>query len=786
MKRFVCRNKIIAVAIAVLISSNSKAQDNNQGISLFSLSDVRLKDDLFLHAQNLNKRYVLELDADRLLAPYLKEAGLTPKKPNYTNWENSGLDGHIGGHYVSALALLYAASGDQAAYDKLDYVLKELKRCQDNLGTGYIGGVPRSQEFWTDVKQGKIRAGGFDLNGRWVPLYNIHKIYAGLRDAYTLAGREDAKDMLIKLTNWGVDLISGLTDAEIQDMLRSEHGGLNEVFADAAVIANDPRFMKLAEKFTHLQILNPLIAQKDELTGKHANTQIPKIIGAKRIADLEGRKDWDEGARFFWETVVNKRSVAIGGNSASEHFHPSTDFSNMMTNIEGPETCNTYNMMKLSTQFFQSDGQSKFVDYYERAMYNHILSSQHPEHGGLVYFTSMRPSHYRVYSQPHTSFWCCVGSGIENHSKYGELIYAHRDNELFVNLFVGSELDWKEKGIQLIQQTIFPQEGKTTLSLKTKKSQKLALKVRYPSWVKKDGLVVKVNGKTFKSTTDEFGYISIDRKWKNNDKIVIEFPIEINVEQIPDQSPYYAYRYGPVVLAAKTNADNMTGLLADDSRGGHIAKGDQVSLTEIPHLVSNSAALEEKVEMVSPRDLRFKLNSLQVKNTETQMELMPFYKLHDSRYIIYWPKVDSSNELAERLVKYERDNYQRRLNAITVDQIQCGQQQSESDHGIQYDQSTIGSDNGVQWRNASGWFSYQMTNKNNRAKYLWISDLEGNTKDFAVLLDGQPLKVADKRENGRYYLLPQTNDKMKVTLQGKDNLTVPKIREIRLLAEILE
>ncbi|HLS36636.1 MAG TPA: glycoside hydrolase family 127 protein [Sphingobacterium bovisgrunnientis] len=786
MKRFVSRNKIIAVAIALLISSNSKAQDNNQGISLFSLSDVRLKDDLFLHAQNLNKRYVLELDADRLLAPYLKEAGLTPKKPNYTNWENSGLDGHIGGHYVSALALLYAASGDPAAYDKLDYVLKELKRCQDNLGTGYIGGVPRSKEFWTDVKQGKIRAGGFDLNGRWVPLYNIHKIYAGLRDAYTLAGREDAKDMLIKLTNWGVELISGLTDAEIQDMLRSEHGGLNEVFADAAVIANDPRFMKLAEKFTHLQILNPLIAQKDELTGKHANTQIPKIIGAKRIADLEGRKDWDEGARFFWETVVNKRSVAIGGNSASEHFHPSTDFSNMMTNIEGPETCNTYNMMKLSTQFFQSDGQSKFVDYYERAMYNHILSSQHPEHGGLVYFTSMRPSHYRVYSQPHTSFWCCVGSGIENHSKYGELIYAHRDNELFVNLFVGSELDWKEKGVQLIQQTIFPQEGKTTLSLKTKKSQKLALKVRYPSWVKQDGLVVKVNGKTFKSTTDEFGYISIDRKWKNNDKIVIEFPIEINVEQIPDQSPYYAYRYGPVVLAAKTNVENMTGLLADDSRGGHIAKGDQVSLTEIPHLVSNSAALEENVEMVSPRDLRFKLNSLQVKNTETQMELMPFYKLHDSRYIIYWPKVDSSNELAERLVKYERDNYQRRLNAITVDQIQCGQQQSESDHGIQYDQSTIGSDNGVQWRNASGWFSYQMTNKNNRAKYLWISDLEGNTKDFAVLLDGQPLKVADKRENGRYYLLPQTNDKMKVKLQGKENLSVPKIREIRLLAEILE
>ncbi len=783
MKRFVCRNKIIAVATALVLSTTVQAQQTSPSISLFKLSDVRLKDDLFLHAQNLNKRYVLELDADRLLAPYLREAGLTPKKPSYTNWENSGLDGHIGGHYVSALALLYAATGDQAAYEKLDYVLKELKRCQDNLGTGYIGGVPRSQEFWSDVKQGKIRAGGFDLNGRWVPLYNIHKIYAGLRDAYTLAGREDAKDMLIKLTNWGVDLVSSLSDEHIQDMLRSEHGGLNEVFADAAVIANDPRYMQLAEKFTHLQILNPLVAHKDELTGKHANTQIPKIIGAKRIADLEGKKDWDDGARFFWETVVNKRSVAIGGNSASEHFHPSTDFSNMMSNIEGPETCNTYNMMKLSTQLFQSDGDSKFVDYYERAMYNHILSSQHPEHGGLVYFTSMRPSHYRVYSQPHTSFWCCVGSGIENHSKYGELIYAHRDKELFVNLFVASELNWQEKGLQVIQSTVFPKEGKSTLAIKTKKSQDFALKIRYPSWVKNESLTVKVNGKSFKSSKDDLGYFTVNRKWKNNDKVEIEFPVEVNVEQLPDHSPYYAFRYGPVVLAAKTDTSRMLGLLADDSRGGHIAKGDQVSMTEIPHLVSQASTLEEHVEMVSPRDLRFQLNSLQVKNQPTQMELIPFYQLHDSRYIIYWPKVESSSELEQKLVKYERDDYQRRINALTVDHIQCGQQQSESDHGIQYDQSTIGSDNGVQWRNATGWFSYQLTNRNIRSKYLWISDLEGNNKDYNVLVDGQILKVDEQKENGRYYVLPQIDDKIKVTLQAKGNISVPKIKEVRLLAQ---
>lgn len=784
MRKFVCRNIVVALALTVVFSTDGKAQEKNGSISLFKLSDVQLKDETFLHAQNLNKNYLLALDPDRLLAPYLREAGLKPKKINYTNWENSGLDGHIGGHYISALALLYAASGDQKVYDRLDYSLKELQRCQDNLGTGYIGGVPGSKQLWEDVKQGKIRPGGFDLNSRWVPLYNIHKIYAGLRDAYYLVGREDAKQMLIKLMDWTLDLVSNLNDVQIQDMLRSEHGGLNEIFADAAVIANNEQYLKLAERFTHLQILNPLIQHKDELTGKHANTQIPKIIGAKRIADLQNRQDWNEGARYFWENVVTKRTVAIGGNSASEHFHPSDNFSNMMSNIEGPETCNTYNMMKLSTQFFQSDGDSKYVDYYERAMYNHILSSQHPIHGGLVYFTQMRPSHYRVYSQPQTSFWCCVGSGIENHSKYGEFIYAHRDNELFVNLFVASELDWKEKGVQLIQQTNFPHEGQTSFTLKTKKSIPLAVKVRYPSWVPANGITVKVNGKNFLTTVDKHGYLTIDRKWKNGDTVSVNFQMEVNVEQLPDKSEFYAFRYGPIVLAAKTNDDNMTGLVADDSRGGHIAKGDQVSMTEVPHLVTS--AVDEQVEMISAKDLRFKLNNLQVKNQPTEMELMPFYQLHDSRYIIYWPRVESSNELAERLVKYEKDNLQRKTNALTVDQIHCGQQQSESDHGIQYENSNIGSDNGVQWRNASGWFSYVLSNRNNRAKYIRILDLEGNTKDFEVLINDVVITPEKTKAEGKYYKISANHEKYKIMLRAKPNQTVPKIKELRLMADIID
>ena len=786
MKKFVCRNSIIAFILSLTFTNAALGQEKKQPIALFKLSDVTLKDETFLHAQNLNKRYLLALDADRLLAPYLREAGLQPKKQNYSNWENTGLDGHIGGHYVTALALMYASSGDQTIYQRLDYVLKELKQCQDNLGTGYIGGVPGSKQLWDEVKNGRIKAGGFDLNSRWVPLYNIHKIYAGLRDAYYFAGREDAKRMLIKLTDWAVDLVSGLSEAQIQDMLRSEHGGLNEIFADVAVISGDARFLKLAEQFTHQYIVNPLVNQKDELTGKHANTQIPKIIGAKRIADIEGRKDWNAAARFFWETVVRARSVAIGGNSASEHFHPSNDFSNMMTNIEGPETCNTYNMMKLSTQFFQSDGDSKFVDYYERALYNHILSSQHPEHGGLVYFTSMRPSHYRVYSQPETSFWCCVGSGIENHSKYGEFIYAHRNKDLFVNLFISSELNWKEKGLQIIQQSTLPAEGNTTLIFKTKKSVSLALKIRNPNWVAKNAVSLKVNGKATEVIKDTQGYLVVDRKWKNDDKLEVSFGLEVNVEQLPDHSEYYSFRYGPLVLAAKTDTTRMIGLLADDSRGGHIAKGDQVPLTEIPHLVTSTVSLADQVELISAKELRFRLKSLQVKNENTQMELMPFYQLHDSRYMLYWPRVNSSVELADRLVQYEQDNYQRKLNAITVDQIHCGQQQSESDHGIQYELSNTGSDDGVQWRNATGWFSYELINKNKRAKFLWISDLEGNAQGFNVLINGTLVKPYEATKDGKYYALSENTDKIKVVLQALSNQPIPKIKELRLLAKTIE
>ena len=588
--------KTTSFILALIISiSIGKAQTNHQ-VSYFSLQDVKLLSSPFLQAQQTDLHYILALDPDRLSAPFLREAGLTPKAPSYTNWENTGLDGHIGGHYLSALSMMYAATGDTAIYHRLNYMLNELHRAQQAVGTGFIGGTPGSLQLWKEIKAGDIRAGGFSLNGKWVPLYNIHKTYAGLRDAYLYAHSDLARQMLIDLTDWMIDITSGLSDNQMQDMLRSEHGGLNETFADVAEITGDKKYLKLARRFSHKVILDPLIKNEDRLNGMHANTQIPKVIGYKRVAEVsKNDKDWnhaaewDHAARFFWNTVVNHRSVCIGGNSVREHFHPSDNFTSMLNDVQGPETCNTYNMLRLTKMLYQNSGDvdnsnkpdPRYVDYYERALYNHILSSQEPDKGGFVYFTPMRPGHYRVYSQPETSMWCCVGSGLENHTKYGEFIYAHQQDTLYVNLFIPSQLNWKEQGVTLTQETLFPDDEKVTLRIDKAAKKNLTLMIRIPEWAgNSEGYEITINGKKHLSDIQAgtSTYLPLRRKWKKGDVITFHLPMKVSLEQIPDKKDYYAFLYGPIVLATSTGTENLDGIYADDSRGGHIAHGRQTPL----------------------------------------------------------------------------------------------------------------------------------------------------------------------------------------------------------------
>ena len=605
----------------------------------------------FSAAQATDKAYIMQLDPDRLLAPYLIEAGLEPRAEGYGNWEGSGLNGHIGGHYLSALALMYAADGDEAVLERLRYMLAELSRAQQANGNGYLGGIPDGKMLWQEIASGDIRAEDFALNDRWVPLYNIHKLFAGLRDAYQIAGQLRARDMLIALTDWFVDLNSHLNDDQIQTMLQSEQGGLNEVFADVYALTGDERYLDLARRYSDRALLDPLLAGEDELTGKHANTQIPKVIGYERIGELTDDDRLRTAARYFWTNVVEHRTVAFGGNSVREHFNPIDDFSEMIESVQGPETCNTYNMLKLTTRLFLDAPDARYIDFYERALYNHILSSQHPE-GGFVYFTPIRPGHYRVYSQPDTSFWCCVGSGMENHGKYGELIYAHDDNDLYVNLFIPSALDWREQGLTLRQTTRFPYEEATRLQLALDAPRTFSVYLRQPAWLQ-EGMSIAVNGESVATSVNEFSYLSIERRWEDGDVISVALPMATAAEYLPDGSSWVAFLKGPIVLAAITDTRNMDDLFADDGRMAHVAGGEMLSLIEAPALVTDSPEIIAD-GLVPTGPMRFSIDALLYGDRYRGLELVPFFTIHEARYAMYWP-VYSEREMEQRVRDLEAE-----------------------------------------------------------------------------------------------------------------------------------
>ena len=798
--------KATSLILAFILSTSLAKAQNAPQVSYFPLQNVKLLDSPFLQAQQTDLHYILALNPDRLLAPFLREAGLTPKAPSYTNWENTGLDGHIGGHYISALSMMYAATGDTAVYNRLNYMLDELHRAQHAVGTGFIGGTPGSLQLWKEIKTGNIRAGGFDLNGKWVPLYNIHKTYAGLRDAYLYAGSELARQMLIDFTDWMIDITSGLSDEQMQDMLRSEHGGLNETFADVAEITGDKKYLELARRFSHKIILDPLIKDEDRLTGMHANTQIPKVIGYKRVAELsQNDKDWnhaaewDHAARFFWNTVVNHRSVCIGGNSVREHFHPTDNFTSMLNDVQGPETCNTYNMLRLTKMLYQNsqnpynanEPDPNYVNYYERALYNHILASQEPDKGGFVYFTPMRPGHYRVYSQPETSMWCCVGSGLENHTKYGEFIYAHQKDTLYVNLFIPSQLTWKEQGLTLTQETRFPDDGKVTLRIDEAPKKQQTLAIRMPEWANQSkSYYVKINGKRKVIITGKGShYLHFSRKWKKGDVVTFNLPMRVSVEQIPDKKDYYAFSYGPIVLAASTGTEHLDGLYADDSRGGHIAHGKQIPLQEVPALIGTPDSIRNSIHKNNGDRLSFSFNGNVYPAQNKPLELVPFFRLHNTRYAVYFRQASEEQFKAIQKEMGMAEQKDTELANQTIDLIFPGEQQPESDHSIQYEQAETGTDNDRHFRRAKGWFSYHLKVKKEAGR-LMITIRKNDRNKVTILLNNEKLTVhpaiSETDKDGFItlsYLLPRKLSTGSCPIRFVPDGTewTPAIYEIRLL-----
>lgn len=626
---------IIVISGLLIFGFTSYAQEKLYP-NEFPLSDVKLLDGPFKHAQDLNIHVLLEYDVDRLIAPFRKEAGLPEKAKLYPNW--AGLDGHLGGHYLSALAMNYASTGNAECKMRMEYMLSELKDCQEanginnpEWGLGYVGGAPNSKQIWGTLQKGDFTA----YLAAWAPWYNVHKMYSGLRDAWLYAGNEEAKDIFLKFCDWGINITSELTDQQMEQMLDAEHGGMNETFADAYQMSGNEKYMVAAKRFSHRMLLDAMAAGNDNLDNKHANTQIPKAVGFQRIAELSHDKNYARAGSFFWETVTGNRSLAFGGNSRREHFPDTASCIDFINDVQGPETCNSYNMLKLTEDLFRVNPQAKYADYYERTLYNHIKSSQHPEHGGYVYFTPARPQHYRVYSKPNEAMWCCVGTGMENHGKYSQFIYTRQNNSLFLNLFIASELYWRERGIKVVQETRFPDEEISRLKI-TEGTARFRLMVRYPSWVKEGALKITVNGKPVEFDAEPSSYVAVERNWKKGDEVQILLPMHNSIEKMPNVPNYIAIMNGPILLGAKTGTHDLKGLVADDGRWGQIAGGELLPVDKAPIIIENSLDdIAGKLTPVKDQPLRFTASSLNIVN-KGNIELEPFYGIHDSRYMIYW------------------------------------------------------------------------------------------------------------------------------------------------------
>lgn len=694
--------KAAVAAFALLPATVAYSQDRLYS-NEYSLGQVELlPGSPFSHACSLNTDVLLGYDTDRLLAPFLKEAGLPPKARSFDNWD--GLDGHVGGHYLSALAIHYAATGRKELKERLDYAVGELQRCADASADGYVGGVPGSAELW-----GALRAGDESVVWkRWVPWYNVHKIFAGLRDAWVYAGNEQARTLFLGMCDWACDVTSGLSDSRMEAMLDSEHGGMPEVLADAFAMTGDRRYLAVARRFCHHRLLDSMAAGLDNLDNMHANTQVPKVVGFQRIGELGGGDDCTRAADFFWHTVTANRSLSIGGNSRREHFPAADDYLSYVTDREGPESCNTNNMLKLTEGLFRMHPSAEYADFYERALYNHILSTQHPEHGGYVYFTSARPGHYRVYSTPNSAMWCCVGTGMENHGKYGQFIYTHAGTDsLFVNLFIPSRLHDTARGLTLTQNTSFPESERSTLSVKLDRPRRFSMLLRHPGWCR--DMSVTVNGKRVKAQSAPGSYLCIDRKWRDGDVVELHLPMHFTIERLHHRPEYISLLRGPIVLGAELNREHLDGLLADDSRWAHIAGGELMSVFDTPVVLADSASLIRAMEPVEGKPLHYTLRGV-FADAGRELELRPFASIHDCRYMLYWLTMTPEAYASHREEMRRDEERLLALDRRTVDAVNTGEQQPEADHFMAAEASAIGVHMGVPFRNASagGSFSYRM------------------------------------------------------------------------------
>ncbi len=737
----------------------------------FDLEEVNLLDGPLKRAQDLNIKFLMSYDVDRLLTPFVRQAGLSATKdtknkyynwetkhPNHSNWGGGGFDlsGHVGGHYMTALALAYASchEADMKAkiLKRIDYMVAILKDCQDAFDDdktglyGFIGGQPMNAN-WQKLYQGDVDA--FWKGAHPVPFYCQHKVIAGLRDLAiyteddaTYARASISREMFHKIADWAINVVSKLSDDKLQQVLWTEHGGMNEVIADAYAMFGDAKYLTGAKRYSDQGMVNGLQTLNTTfLDNRHANTQVPKYVGFARISQISssGTTTYKNAARYFWQDVTQNRSVCIGGNSVNEHFIAKSAGNRYMDETNGPESCNTNNMLKLTEDLFDTYHDGKYADFYENAMYNHILSTQDPETGGYVYFTPLRPQSYRIYSKVDQDMWCCVGTGMENHVKYGHFIYTHHQtasaNTLYINLFTASTL--QNETFALTQQTRFPYEQSTHITID--KAGEFTMAIRKPSWVE-EGYIVKVNGSEVGYTT-KTGYAILDKKdWKKGDTIQVLLPMTMRYEQCPNMKDYIAFKYGPILMGARTTKVKASdpGNLSYEKLNHEYALGERMGhapdsyapkkqLSTMPMLIGNRSDVLARITPIPEdgRPLTFLIDTradheMASGNPWGTMTLEPYYELHHSRVMNYWYQATYDTYMKSDWAAAEKEAQQ--LDERTIDKVDVGQQQAEAGCVFHSDNSSMGSYKDEDYRDtqANGWIELTLNNTDLTARDLAI------------------------------------------------------------------
>ncbi|MBS5937642.1 beta-L-arabinofuranosidase domain-containing protein [Clostridium sp.] len=706
----------------------------------FNMDKVETLDDYYINSLNKEIEYLKEYDSDRLLAGFFETRGLEPKGTKYPGWESTEIRGHTLGHYLTAIAQAYENSKDEELLNKINYIIDGLSISQ--FDSGYLSAFPET--LFDNVESSKPA---------WVPWYTMHKIIAGLIDVYKLTDNEKAYDISVKLGEWVYNRTSKWTPQVQNTVLSVEYGGMNDCLYELYKISGNENYIDAAHKFDEVNLFTSIQQGNDILNGKHANTTIPKFLGAlNRYRVLgEGEEFYLQAAESFWDIVVNNHTYITGGNSEWEHLGESRKLDIERTDCNC-ETCNTYNMLKLSRELFKITGNVKYADYYENTIINAILSSQNPETGMTTYFQPMATGYFKVYSTPFDKFWCCTGTGMENFTKLNDSIYFYdENNSLYVNQYVSSTLKWTENNMKITQDSTIPNSDTTKLIIETLDGNDTSanIKIRVPNWIEGKANIT-INGEEIENKITS-GYISLNREWVSGDVIEIKFSMKVGAYDLPDNEHVVAFKYGPIVLSAGLGSEDMvessTGVDVTIPTKNIIIK-DFITVNDdinqwIDNIENNLVKTENKLEFT-------------LRNTYEDNNLIfsPHYMQYEERYGIYWNIVEEDSELLQNHILITKVNSRRE--EAKIDSLPVGNDQYELHHNIQGENTAATTYGGYNLRHAwkDGWFSYEMKVDSAITNYLLIKYYSGDHgRTFDIYIDDE-LLINETLENvdpGKFY-----------------------------------